>query len=92
MSEEKPIYPTDLELAILKKAKEERDASDGKYAPMVVKAIVYGILVAFAGGVVLGMGDLVSKAFIKTIDEKSQNEASAQSAAAAAATLYDVSK
>ncbi len=87
--DEKPITTKDLELELLKHREAERVASDGKYAPMIIKTVVYGLLVAFAGGVVLGMGDLVSKAFIGNIEQKAQSEAQAAAAAGAAANLYD---
>lgn len=80
-----PITQKDLELELLKNNKAEREASDGKYAPIIVKTILYGLLAALASGVVLGMGNLVTEHFISSLDQPAQNAIPA----AAVKTIYD---
>jgi hypothetical protein len=50
------------ELDIINKLEKEREISDGRYAPMIVKVIVYGMV-----GIILvtALGALLSKVFIK---------------------------
>ncbi len=88
--EREPLNKTELDLALALEREKERKESDGRYAPMIVKTILYGLLATLAGGVVIGMGDLVSKAFIRNIEEKTQTLPVQQLPAAAASAIYDL--
>lgn len=56
-----PIDDKDLELALLKSEKKERDVSDLRYAPMHVKVIVYTFLTLMVLGVMYGISDTFKK-------------------------------
>lgn len=72
--ENKNIDKRDLELELLKQANAERKVSDERYAPMIVKTILYALLGVLASGVVFGMGDLIIKAFINNVDESAHTQ------------------
>ena len=54
-----PITRDTLKAELLESAREERDISDLRYAPMIVKRIVFGLIGSIAVGVVMGIGNLV---------------------------------
>lgn len=54
-----PITRDTLKAELLDSAREERDISDLRYAPMIVKTIVFGLIGSIAVGVVMGIGNLV---------------------------------
>jgi len=54
-----PITRDTLKAELLESAREERDISDIRYAPMIVKTIVFGLIGSIAVGVVMGIGNLV---------------------------------
>jgi len=60
-----PLNKDFLRAELLDLARNEREASDKAYAPMLVKTILYTLLGTLAGVVVLGVGNLVTQKFIQ---------------------------
>ncbi len=68
---DKPCATHDhVEIEILKTKQELLEQADKKYAPIVVKTIVYGLIGTFAGGIVLGLGGLVTTKFIASFSQE----------------------
>lgn len=88
--EHKPVNTQDLELELLKHRENERKESDGRYAPMIVKTILYGLLGTIAAGVVFGIGDLVIKSFINKLDPEAYPVQEAKLPAAAIESIHDL--
>ena len=59
---EKTKEQLEEQIRVEERLKEEREVSDGKYAPIIVKAIVFGMV-----GIILvtALGALLSKVIIK---------------------------
>lgn len=49
-----------IELELLRARTEVLEHADKRYAPFIIKTIVYGMIGTFAGGIVLGVGSLVT--------------------------------
>lgn len=74
----------------MKHKENERRESDSRYAPMIVKTILYGLLGTIAAGVVFGIGDLVIKSFINNIERGAYPIQEQTLPAAAAEAIYDL--
>jgi len=57
---------------LLESERQEREISDDKYAPMIVKTIVFGIVGAIALGVVMGIVNIFVGRTIDAIDRTTQ--------------------
>lgn len=76
MSKKAAVTEENLEHELLLARTEIIDHSDKRYAPMIVKTIVYGMIGTFAGGIVLGVGSLVTTNFLEGLSTKPYEQAS----------------
>lgn len=74
MPKKTPITEEHIELGLVNTKNEILEHADKRYAPMIVKSIVYGILASFAGGVVLGLGGLVTSTFLNSFSTKAYEQ------------------
>lgn len=61
-----PAFATEdhVQVKILESCKSERDESDKRYAPILVKTIVYSIVGIMASGVAFGIANVISSNFV----------------------------
>lgn len=65
-----------IELELLRARNEVLEHADKRYAPLIVKTIVYSMIATFAGGIVLGVGSLVTTTFLEGFENKTYEQTS----------------
>lgn len=74
MKKDTCITKDHIDLELLRARTELLEHADKRYAPLIIKTIVYGMIGTFAGGIVLGIGSLVTTNVLEGLSDKSYEQ------------------